>query len=213
MRLFAAVQPPAEALEHVERALTAVRGGTDPADSRGPLRWSPPADRHLTVAFYGEVQDGRLPEVAEALSYVASGVEPFPVALRGAGVFDRRTLWIGCADPGDHLAALSREAVQVGAELLGRQDDRVRSRAHLTVARVPGRAHGRSRDRDRRRSRDGSASGGSQVGDLVHALSLYAGPVWSVQELVLVASRLGAGPGGHPLHEVVHRAPLGAVAG
>lgn len=209
MRLFAAVQPPLDALDHLERALGSVRGAADPGDTRGPVRWTSADDRHLTLAFYGEVPDGRLEELSAELTATVAGAEPFPVTLRGAGVFDHRTLWIGCADPDGRLAALSARAVALGEELLGRRDDRVRSRAHLTVGRVRDRA----RTRERRGRGRAAAPGGVDVVSLVHALAVYDGPRWDVAEVVLVSSRLGAGDGGHPAHDVVHRAALGAVAG
>ena len=202
MRLFAAVVPPPAALDHLERALELVRGHDD---GRGPLRWTVPEDRHLTTAFYGEVPDGLVEELAEGLDRAAGGHAPFEVALRGAGLFDHRTLWVGCADAQDRLTALSAATVAAGEDLLGRADSRPRSRAHLTgargrrTARPPGRRTGEPRAAD--------------VLPLVHALALYAGPAFAVEEVVLVASELGGGPSGHPRHEIVHRAALSPVAG
>lgn len=218
MRLFAAVHPPAGVLAHLEAALASVRGG----EGRG-LRWTPPEGWHITLAFYGEVPEGYLEDLALALDDVARRHRPFDAALRGAGLFDGRTLWVGCA--GDGWASLMASAGQVGMDLLGRAEDR-RSRPHLTIARTGGRARGRRLD-GRGGGRVAGPGGGRTIGGgrtsdrragedpaaLAHALALYAGPSWTVGEIALVSSRPGAGPSGTPLYDVVHRAVLDAVAG
>lgn len=222
MRLFAAVRPPEHVLEHLEGALASVRGPVRPG--RGPLRWTPPADRHVTVAFYGEVPEGYLADVAAGLDGAARGLAPFAASLVGAGLFDARTLWVGCA--GDGWGPLMSAADAVGVDLLGRPADR-RSRPHLTVARArPGtvrRPRGRAAARPGARSAaHGRAAGPDEArprpdapdaAGLAHALALYRGPRWTVRDVALVSSRLGAGPGGAPQHDVVHVAALGAVAG
>lgn len=78
MRLFAAVHPPAGVLAHLETALASVRGG----EGRG-LRWTPPEGRHITLAFYGEVPEGYVEDLALALDDVARSHRPFDAVLRG----------------------------------------------------------------------------------------------------------------------------------
>lgn len=207
MRLFAAVLPPAPALDHLETALVSVCGATDPGDARGPLRWTVPEDRHLTLAFYGEVPEGYLGELSRDLDAVAAGTGPFTLALRGAGVFDGRTVWVGCSEDTATLTRLMADAVAVGRDLLGRSDERVRSRAHLTVARVRARAAGPGRPRT------GRGPAGAQAAAVAHALAVYQGPSWTVDEIALMASALGGGQGGSPRYVVVHRTALRAVAG
>ncbi len=221
VRLFAAIRPPRPALDHLENALRLLRGDDAPGRASGGLRWTPPQDRHVTVAFFGEVPEGYLDDVAHGLDEVAAAHAPFETALRGAGLFDGRTLWVGCS--GDAWAPLMADACRLGSDLLGRAEDR-RSRPHLTIARSAG-----GRRAGERRSREGATRPGGPGGSraprhagaappadaatLAHALALYTGPQWSAGEVVLVSSRLGAGPGGSPLHEVVHRSSLGVVAG
>lgn len=213
-------------LDHLEVAVGSVRGAPAVGRARREgLRWTPPADRHVTVAFYGEVPEGYLDDMVRALSAAAAGVPPFSAALAGAGLFDGRTLWVGLA--GDGWPPLMAAAGRVGADLLGREQER-RSRPHLTIARARPGARGRdARGRDARGRGDGArggagrgvpaagrgASGEADPAALAHALALYRGPTWQVRDVVLVSSHLGAGPGGTPRHDVVHVAGLGAVAG
>ena len=205
MRLFAAVTPPDNVLEHLEAALASVRGGQGSG-----LRWTLPEARHITVAFYGEVPDGYLDDVVSDLDDVAPAHPSFEAALRGAGLFDGRTLWVGCS--GDGWGPLMSAAGQVGTDLLGRAEER-RSRPHLTVARVAGRGR-RTRGLARGAGPDAAAPAAPAApAALAHALALYTGPTWTVDEVALISSRPGAGPGGSPRYDVLHRSALAAVAG
>src|SRR5665647_3296432 len=185
MRLFAAVTPPDDVLEHLETALASVRG----VQGSG-LRWTLPEARHITVAFYGEVSEGYLDDVVGALDDVAPAHRSFEAVLRGAGLFDGRTLWVGCS--GDGWGPLMSAAGQVGTDLFGRAEDR-RSRPHLTVARVAGRGRG---TRGPARGAGPEAVAPVDPAALAHALALYTGPTWTVDEVALMSSRPGAGPGG-----------------
>src|SRR5659263_662481 len=189
MRLFAAVTPPDNVLEHLEMALASVRGGR----GSGP-RWTLPEARHITLAFYGEVPEGYLDDVVGALDDVAAAHPPFEEALRGAGLFGGRTLWVGCS--GDGWGPLMTAAGQIGADLLGRQPDG-RSRPHLTVARAGDRARASSgsgaggRPRTTRAVRASTDSvGADDPASLAHALALYTGPTWTVGEIALMSSKL-----------------------
>lgn len=198
MRLFAAVRPPGEVLDHLAAALGAlgVRGDGGPADG---VRWTAEENWHLTLAFYGEVPDGAVDEVLEGLGAVAATHAPFPLRLRGAGVFAHRTLWVGAGGDVDAMAALAAAATGVGLDVTGREDDRVRHRAHLTIGRVVAERTGR----DRRSGRSPE-----QVRAVVHALAVYSGPEWLVDHLVLVRSRPGEGRSGGPLYDDLARLPL-----
>src|SRR5665648_1065210 len=134
MRLFASVTPPDDVLEHLETALASVRGGQGSG-----LRWTLPEARHITLAFHGEVPEGYLDDVVSALDDVAAAHRSFEAALRGAGLFDGRTLWVGCS--GDGWGQLMSAAGRVGTDLLGRAGGR-RARRGLGVAGAGGRGRG-----------------------------------------------------------------------
>lgn len=197
MRLFGAVRPPTDVLGHLAAALDGLHG---PARPDG-VRWTAEENWHLTLAFYGEVPDGALEELVTGLTGVAAATAPFLLRLRGAGVFAHRTLWIGAGGDVEVMAGLAAAAAAVGAEVTGRADERPRHRPHLTVGRVVAERAGRAR-------RTGRPA--AHVQGVVHALSLYEGPAWQVDHLVLVRSRPGAGRGGGPLYDDVTRLELGS---
>lgn len=59
-RCYVSLQPPPEVID----AVAAVRGTED-----GRLRWSDPADYHVTLRFYPDVDRDRLVETLQAFSY------------------------------------------------------------------------------------------------------------------------------------------------
>jgi 2'-5' RNA ligase len=198
MRSFVAIRPPARALAHLDVALRAVRSASAVAAfDESALRWAPEENWHLTLAFFGEVPDGRVEELTAAVRDAAVGGRPFSIRLRGAGVFTQRTLWVGASGGLDELRDLSGALREAGEAAGGRRDDRVRSRPHLTVGRVrPGGAGGAGRGRRPR----GGGRGDESTAGLVRALAVYEGPEWVVDSVLLTESRPGEGRGGGPLY-------------
>lgn len=206
MRVFAGLWPTPAVRAHLAAALeSAVGVDAEDAPGRGPdgVRWTAAENWHVTLAFYGEVGEGAAQLLAEELAAVASGTPPFGLRLSGAGVFAHRTLWAGVAGDVVGVHALVDGCRAAGPAVGARQDDRERSRPHVTLGRV---APGRGRPRPRRR---GDTPGPGAA--LVHALAVYRGPDWPVTELVLAESRPGEGRAGGPLYRPVGVWPLGGV--
>ncbi|MEU4672009.1 RNA 2',3'-cyclic phosphodiesterase [Amycolatopsis sp. NPDC023774] len=112
MRLFTALRPPPDVVAAVALSLG------EPGSS---LRWSPPEDWHVTLAYYGEADpDERAAELVPALA----GRPAVDVRLTGPGTFPG-VLWLGVTGNG-----LTRLAEAAGAD----QEERP-YRAHLTLAR------------------------------------------------------------------------------
>jgi len=210
MRLFAAVWPPEDVLDHLDLSLASVRGG--PAGRSPEVRWSARETWHLTTSFYGDVPEGLVPELVADLARSCATLAAYPLALRGAGVFSHRTLWVGATGA---LAAhhdVVRACREAGEGVGALEDARVRERPHLTVGRVrPGSGPPRRRS-SRPRADAGRAPEPGRSDDpqaaLVRALAVYEGPRWTVDEVRVVESTPGAGRGGGPLYRTVERVPL-----
>jgi len=219
MRLFAAVWPPADVLDHLDLALAVVRRGSSAQDDG--VRWSAREMWHLTAAFYGSLPDAAADGLGADLARAAAGAEPFDLQLRGAGVFAHRTLWVGTGGDVAAMVDLAAAARTVGEEHGAAADVRVRHRPHLTVGRArpgarPPRRGSRATSAGGRGSGRGPGRGaGGDRRDLdpaevfEQALAVYEGPVWRVEALALVASRPGEGRGGGPLYTTVGTYPLG----
>ncbi|WP_438819699.1 2'-5' RNA ligase family protein [Micrococcus luteus] len=182
-------------LDHLEPALDGVRDRAGRA-----LRWTEPEQRHLTLAFHPEVPAGAVDDVVAVAGRIAAGHGPLDLHLAGAGEFSHRTLWVGVGGQVRELGALLAEP------WLADDDGRDRRRAHLTVAPVSGAA---LRPRGRRRGEPRPPAPATVLlAEAVRALAVYRGPEWTADEVEVVASRLGEGRSGGPLHEVLATVPL-----
>lgn len=166
MRLFVALLPPENVLDEIEAAFGPYR------DHWPGLRWTRRETWHVTLAFYGEVDDRTAARLFARLERAAARHDRRELAFNGAGAFPRpaaaRTLWTGVdAD----LRRLADACLAAGRREGVDTDGGRRFHAHLTVAR---------------------ARGPVDLRPLVAELAGYAGTPWPAAEIHLVRSRLGA---------------------
>ena len=166
MRLFAALIPPVNVLDEIERAFAPYQA------VRPELRWTRRGTWHVTLAFYGEVDDVTTGRLLPRLERAAGRHPARSLAFTGAGAFPRapaaRTLWAGIDGDVRRLAeSCAAAARREGVDLGGTQ----RFHPHLTVARsrVP-----------------------LDLRPITGALAAFAGTPWTAGEIHLVESHLGA---------------------
>ncbi len=130
MRLFTAIDLPADVLRNLEGLLARLR-------PTARMKWSPLENLHITTKFIGEWPSERLNEMEAALAAVPRP-DPFPVALRGLGFFPNphapRVFWVG-VEASPALAELARRTDLALAELGVPSEARPFS-PHLTLARI-----------------------------------------------------------------------------
>jgi RNA 2',3'-cyclic 3'-phosphodiesterase len=181
MRMFVAVVPPDDVVEHLDEFLDVRRDAA-------PFRWAAVEQLHLTLAFLAEVPDRKLDDLVERLGRAASRRTAFAAAVAGGGAFPNvaraRVLWAGLETDEAGRTELARMATgaRAAANRSGIPVDGQRFRAHVTLARL-----GHPED----------------VTSWVRLLDSYRGPTWTVDRLTLVASYLGQGPRGRPRYQVV----------
>lgn len=184
-RLFVAVVPPEEVLAEVETFLEP-RVDADP-----DLRWSRPEQWHLTLAFMPSVTAPAQDRLLERLDEIATSTEPFALTLEGSGAFpdaaDARVLFLDVDDPLDDLAPLAKRC-RGAANAAGTKVEGGPYLAHLTVAR-------------RRFPAD--------VTRWLRVLDSFRSSTWTVDEITLVESHLGQGPGGRPRYSTIATIPFG----
>ncbi|MGW1874005.1 RNA 2',3'-cyclic phosphodiesterase [Streptomyces sp. NPDC001975] len=188
MRLFAAVLPPAEVAAELAAEVDRLKGlpGAD------ALRWTGRPGWHYTLAFYGEVEDGVVPDLSDRLARAAHRTPPFPLSVAGGGQFGHgRAVWAGARGDLETLRLLADRAEAAARKAGVPMGDHRRYKAHLTVA----------------RSRDAV-----EAGPYVELLAQFASRTWTVEELTLVRSNLPTSgvPGEQPRYEVVARWGLAA---
>ena len=125
-RLFVALDLP----DSVKRSLEPLARGL------GDVRWTLSDQQHLTLRFIGEVGNGAVPEVVEALATVPA--VPFELSLEGLGHFpprgEPRVLWVGVQKSAE-LARLKRR-IDRALEQAGIPPDGRKFAPHVTLARV-----------------------------------------------------------------------------
>src|SRR5882757_22232 len=130
MRLFTAIEVPADARLRLERLLSALR-------PEAPIKWSPLDNLHITTKFIGEWPEQRLDEMHDALSQIAPR-EPFEISLRDLGWYPNerapRVLRVG-VHAGPELTALVQE-IETRLEALGVAREERPFSLHLTLARI-----------------------------------------------------------------------------
>ena len=137
-RLFVAVPLHDPARAAVADLVEQIRAGEPPG--RG-VRWVRLDGLHLTLRFLGPTPEGRVADLAAAVSRTAAASPSFGVRICGADAFPPtgrpRTLWLDLDSGTDELAAL---AGRLDDELAtaGWERERRPFRAHLTLARADG---------------------------------------------------------------------------
>lgn len=124
MRCFVAVDLP----EEIKREIPAIQ---QPLTMKG-LKLVDPELVHITLKFLGDVPEGRIAEIVDALARVR--FSPFQARIRGVGAFPGRSIrviWLGATGPFEELAS----AVESALGPFGFERDKKFS-AHATLARV-----------------------------------------------------------------------------
>lgn len=180
MRLFTAVVPSLDAIEHLDAFL-------DPRRDAAEFRWTRPEQLHITLAFMADAASHRVEEYVDRLAEALDDLAPADLELAGAVVFpnvaEGRVLATGVAGAGsgvlDTVALRTRNAAVVS----GIEVDGQRFRPHVTVARTGGRF--------------------VEMTNWVRLLETYEGPTWTFGSVAVIASHLGEGPRRSPRYETL----------
>lgn len=126
IRLFAALAVPDDVAETLARRQTGLPGA----------KWRGGDQLHLTLAFYGEIDERRADDLDAELARAATG-GPFEIALSGVGAFGdahrSHTVWAGVEQPNERLSVLAGRC-RAAAERAGVAMERREYRPHVTLA-------------------------------------------------------------------------------
>ena len=124
LRLFTALPIPFDMAETLARRQTGLPGA----------KWRAAEQLHVTLAFYGEVEERRADDLAAELARIPPGT--FDIALKGVGAFGdahrSHTLWAG-VEPNERLTVLAGRCRSAAERAGVRMEPRV-YRPHLTLA-------------------------------------------------------------------------------
>jgi len=185
IRTFLAAYPPADILAGVSGVLAPFRERTR------AVRWAPDTQLHFTLRFFGDLDLPARRAIIGVLDDAAEDLAPVSFPIRGLGAFPNwrrpRVIWAGAGPGGEDLEAAARRLdIRFNEAGLGRADKPFK--AHLTVGRI----------------RDGQRLDAELQKDLERCP--LATPVFMIDTLRLMASRLG--PGGAD-HSELYAIPLG----
>jgi len=125
----------------VRRRLADVQATLQRAAPAARVRWVPPANIHLTLAFLGDLFPAMLGPLAAAVGPALSDVQEFESQAERLGFFgpprSPRVLWAGLRDDGGRLAAVYAAASSALRALRIAIEDRP-FKPHLTLGRVRG---------------------------------------------------------------------------
>lgn len=101
--------------------------------------WDKPEKLHLTIKFFGNVDDLQLARLAEAVAETARQISPFKLQISATGVFPSRrkarALWLGVVDKEESLRRLN-EILESECEKRGFRRETRDFKAHLTIGRL-----------------------------------------------------------------------------
>lgn len=179
MRTFIAIELPEDVHERLSQ-LQDKLGAIEKA-----VRWTRPAQIHLTVKFLGEVPNGQVAAVCEAAREAAIACQPFELSVKGMGCFPPgglpRVLWAGLETLPEPLVECHR-LLEQGCARLGFPPENRPFRPHLTLGRVKDTGVSRA------------------IRRTIEEFADFDGGVFDAEELIVFESRLGPkGPAYIPL--------------
>jgi RNA 2',3'-cyclic 3'-phosphodiesterase len=171
-RAFVAVPLPQILIERLKQIQQQLQSGAGGA----AVRWTKPAQLHVTLEFLGNVAGDALNDLKSALRNACKDQAPFRLALEKPGCFPNtrnpRVIWVGV---GGELEPLQKLQTQIDRETrtFGDHTEEHAFQPHLTIGRVNARA-----------------IQAKQVGRAIEQASVGRVGAWTVSEIELMQSRL-----------------------
>lgn len=102
------------------------------------IKWVEPQNMHLTLKFFGETDERKIPAISQALDNAAAEQTTFQIYIENLGVFgsryDPKVLWFGIRQ-NDDLQTLWRNSVNE-LRKIGFLSDSQNFVPHLTIGRI-----------------------------------------------------------------------------
>jgi 2'-5' RNA ligase len=133
IRAFLAVDLP----ESYRAGLSAVQDYLK--QSRADVRWTSVAGIHLTLKFFGDIEEPQVEALTAAASRITGATPAFTLGVQGVGVFpgpkSPRVIWLGFSGQTEILGQLVQSLEQACAPL-GFPPEKRKFTPHLTLGRV-----------------------------------------------------------------------------
>jgi len=111
----------------------------DLKSSHADVRWVNPEKIHLTLKFFGNIEEAAIEPIAKVVEGPARAVSPFSLRVKGIGTFPHwknpRVIWMGLIDEGGVVIPLQKQ-VETGLQRIGFEPEGRAFQPHLTLGRV-----------------------------------------------------------------------------
>jgi 2'-5' RNA ligase len=102
------------------------------------IKWVDPGNIHVTLKFFGETPEEKIPAISAMLDNIAGRYKPFTIRLQKVGIFGSayqpRVIWFGIEN-GASLVGMANDTIRK-AEETGFESDRQNFVPHLTIGRI-----------------------------------------------------------------------------
>jgi RNA 2',3'-cyclic 3'-phosphodiesterase len=102
------------------------------------IKWVEDHNIHVTLKFFGETEEKRIPQINHVLKSVADNTSSFELSLRNLGIFgssyNPKVVWAGI-QPYEDLAEIMKN-IQKELRTIGYEPDRQNLVPHLTLGRI-----------------------------------------------------------------------------
>ena len=133
IRSFLAIELPEPILRKIEEV------EADLKSARADVRWVNPEKIHLTLKFFGNIEESRIDSIFKSIEEPVRNTLQFSLKVQGVGAFPSmkspRVIWMGLVNGSQILTSLQKE-IETELEKVGFQAEDRPFRPHLTLGRV-----------------------------------------------------------------------------
>ncbi len=133
IRSFLAIEIPGIILKKIEEVQD------DLKSSRADVRWVSPEKIHLTLKFFGNIDESRIDPIVNSIERPTQITSPFSLRVRGVGAFPHlknpRVIWTGLVDGKEVLTSFQTQ-LEKELEKIGFEPEERAFHPHLTLGRM-----------------------------------------------------------------------------
>lgn len=111
----------------------------DLKSSHADIRWVSPDKIHLTLKFFGNIEESRVDSIIQSIEEPVHTLSPFPLKVRGVGAFPHlknpRVIWMGLVDGKEILISFQKQ-LETALKKIGFQAEDRPFHPHLTLGRM-----------------------------------------------------------------------------
>ena len=133
IRSFLAIELPKLILKKIEEVQRDLRS------TRADVRWVNPEKIHLTLKFFGDIEESRIDPIFKSIEEPIRNTPPYSIEVKGVGAFPQlrnpRVIWIGLVNGKEILTSFQKQ-IETQLEKIGFQTENRPFHPHLTLGRM-----------------------------------------------------------------------------